>query len=121
MADGTVVSRPLSLKNEPERQGCQHTLSGMMPQYLFSNPGTYNVILTVRDIAGNTATQGFTVTVEKSFWPYPLEGGNSPSNVLMRVLMPLTVAGVAVTVATGLFLRRRSSQRRSIFSPKPTD
>jgi hypothetical protein len=119
-ASGSTDDRGIDSYTWTLVDGSMKTLSGMMPQYRFSNPGTYNVILIVRDIAGNTATQGFTVTVEKSFWPYPLDGGNSPTNVLMRVLLPLTVAGIAVTVATFLFVRRRSSQRKSIFSPEPT-
>ena len=120
-ASGSTDDRGIESYTWALMDGSMKTLSGMMPQYRFSNPGTYNVTLTVRDIAGNTATQGFTVTVEKSFWPYPLEGGNSPLNVLMRVVIPLTVVGAAVTVATGLFLKRRSSPRRSIVSLEPTE
>lgn len=120
-ASGSTDDRGIGSYTWTFVDGSMKILSGMKPQYRFSNPGTYNVILSVKDIVGNTATQGFTVTVEKSFWPYPLEGGNSPTNVLMRVVMPLAVAGVAVTVATGLFVKRRSSQRRSSLSPEPTD
>jgi len=41
----------------------QQTLSSENPTYNFTSPGTYIVALTVKDIAGNTATDTVTITV----------------------------------------------------------
>jgi PKD repeat protein len=75
---------------------------GRTTTHTYTNETTYTVTLTVKDSAGNTATQSVKVTVRS---PGPLE-----------LLYPWIIGGVAVVIvalAVALLLRKRNSTARS--------
>ena len=66
--------------------------AGMSVTHRCSNPGTYKVTLTVRDLAGNAATHTITVTVEAS--PSPSTGTPTEQTLFITVaIVVITIVG----------------------------
>ncbi len=76
--------------------GTEKILTGINPSYTFSAPGVYTITLSVKDAAGNEATDTIVVTVS--------DAGASPSLLTIEEV----VAGIAIAAALALlFVLRR--------------
>jgi hypothetical protein len=63
------------------KDGTDKTLTGKKPSYTFNTPGVYNITLSVKDAAGNTATDLVTVTVLDV--TQPVAEGGQDQNIQM--------------------------------------
>jgi PKD repeat protein len=84
--------------------GATRTLSGVSPTFVFEIAGEYDVILTVRDGAGQTDSDTVTITVE--------EDGDEKSFIESYGLIIGALAAIIVVAAAALMLMRRGGGKK---------
>jgi len=89
----------------------------------FSEPGTYEVTVYIRDAAGNVVNRTFTVEVmEVSDETAPIEDNEGGSGTLLVILILLGAVMVLLMIALGILLiikRKREEQTVEAPSPSP--
>jgi len=79
------------------------TKTGKITTHTYANPGTYIVTLTVKDAAGNSATDSITVTVRSAEEPPP----PPPAEAFPMWIVGAAVATIATAATIALLLRKR--------------
>ena len=115
LAQGDLVNATFSWDfdvHHTDPTGVYDAGQGFVASHVFEKPGTYTVLLTVKDVAGNTSTQEQNITVSQGNWKtYYVAAevagrgdgsdANNPRADLVHVLQNLTGPNVRVLLKRG--------------------